>query len=116
MGATVLRHMQEDSGRGPGEVAKAFTISRETLHARALWAKVDALDGKVPESVQIDALQVIWLLQRSMTRCLLVRRGALPGTTAAVAREHAGLHPHSAREAILPHSPRPEPTNAAAGE
>src|SRR3546814_17369610 len=60
MGATFLLRMQEDSGRSPGEVAKAFTISRETLDARALWAQVDALDGKVPESVQIDALQVIW--------------------------------------------------------
>src|SRR3546814_10796048 len=48
--------------------SKAFTISRETLDARALWAQIDALDGKVPESVQIDALQVIWSLQRSMTR------------------------------------------------
>src|SRR3546814_4444060 len=66
MGATFLLRMQEDSGRSPGEVAKAFTISRETLDARALWAQIDALDGKVPESVQIDALQVIWSLQRSM--------------------------------------------------
>src|SRR3546814_10427069 len=73
MGATFLLRMQEDSGRSPGEVAKAFTISRETLDARALWAQIDALDGKVPESVQIDALQVIWSLQRSMTRWLLAR-------------------------------------------
>ena len=36
----------------PGEVAKAFTITRETLDARDLWAQIDALDGKVPESVE----------------------------------------------------------------
>ena len=60
MGATFLLRMQEDSGRTPGEVAKAFTITRETLDARELWAQIDALDGKVAESVQIDALQVIW--------------------------------------------------------
>src|SRR5690606_21104816 len=68
MGATFLMRMQEDSGRSFGEVAKAFTITRETLDARSLWIDIDALDGKVPESVQIDALQVIWNLQRSFTR------------------------------------------------
>src|SRR3546814_13256225 len=108
MGATFLLRMQEDSGRSPGEVAKAFTISRETLDARALWAQVDALDGKVPESVQIDALQVIWSLQRSMTRWLLARPGAIPGITAAVDRYHAGFHDIRAGEAILPYSHRPE--------
>src|SRR3546814_18183863 len=38
MGATFLLRMQEDSGRSPGEVAKAFTITRDTLAARTLWA------------------------------------------------------------------------------
>ncbi|MGS7332955.1 hypothetical protein ACSJLL_25295, partial [Enterobacter kobei] len=65
MGATFLLRMQEDTGRSPAEVAKAFTITRETLDARALWNQIDALDGKVPESVQIDALQVIWQVQRN---------------------------------------------------
>ena len=63
-------------GRSPGEVAKAFTITRETFDARELWAQIDALDGKVPESVQIDALQVIWSLQRSMTRTPMSRAAA----------------------------------------
>src|SRR3546814_10148250 len=108
MGATFLLRMQEDSGRSPGEVAKAFTISRETLDARALWAQVDALDGKVPESVQIDALQVIWSLQRSMTRWLLARPGAIPGITAAVDRYHDGFHDIRAGAAILPDSQRPQ--------
>ena len=79
MGATFLLRMQEDTGRSPAEVAKAFTITREALDARALWAQIDALDGKVPEPVQIDALQVIWSLQRSFTRWLLSRPGAIPG-------------------------------------
>ena len=108
MGATFLLRMQEDSGRSPGEVAKAFTISRETLDARALWAQVDALDGKVPEAVQIDALQVIWSLQRSMTRWLLARPGAIPGIATAVDRYHDGFRDIRAGEAILPDSQRPE--------
>lgn len=107
MGATFLLRMQEDSGRTPGEVAKAFTITRETLEARDLWAQIDALDGKVEESTQIDALQVIWSLQRSFTRWLLARPGAIPDIATAVARYHDGFKDIRAGQNILPDSQRP---------
>ena len=108
MGATFLLRMQEDSGRSYGEVAKAFTITRETLEARPLWVAIDALDGKVAESVQIDALQVIWNLQRSFTRWLLSRAGAIPDITTAVDRYHNGFRDIRAGENIIPDSMRPE--------
>ena len=107
MGATFILRMTEDTGRSPGEVAKAFTITRETLDARDLWAQIDALDGKVPESVQVDALQVIWSLQRSMTRWLLSRPGAIPGIATAVERYHDGFREIRAGSGILPQSMRP---------
>ncbi|MBJ6980669.1 NAD-glutamate dehydrogenase [Luteimonas sp. MC1572] len=107
MGATFLLRMQEDSGRTPAEVAKAFTVTRETIEARSLWAQIDALDGKVAESVQIDALQVIWALQRSFTRWLLARPGALPTITSAVERYHDGFQAIYAGEDILTAAQRP---------
>lgn len=107
MGATFLLRMQEDTGRSPAEVAKAFTITRETLDARALWNQIDALDGKVPESVQIDALQVIWNVQRSMTRWLLTRQGPIPAIATAVDRYHDGLNEIRAADGVLPDSLRP---------
>ncbi|WP_132999876.1 NAD-glutamate dehydrogenase [Luteimonas arsenica] len=107
MGATFLLRMQEDSGRTPAEVAKAFTVTRETIEARSLWAQIDALDGKVAESVQIDALQVIWALQRSFTRWLLARPGALPTITSAVERYHDGFQAVYAGEDILTAAQRP---------
>ncbi|MGN7725058.1 NAD-glutamate dehydrogenase [Luteimonas sp. 22616] len=107
MGATFLLRMQEDSGRSPGEVAKAFTITRETLDARNLWSQIDSLDSKVPEAVQIDALQTIWSLQRSMTRWLLARPGAIPDIATAVDRYHDGFRDIRAGDAILPDSQRP---------
>jgi glutamate dehydrogenase len=99
--------MQEDTGRSIAEVAKAYTISRETLDARALWTQIDALDGKVSESVQIDALQVIWSLQRSFTRWLLSRPGAIPDIATAVARYHDGYNEIRAADGVLPASLRP---------
>ncbi len=107
MGATFLLRMQEDTGRSPAEVAKAFTITRESLDARALWTQIDALDGKVPESVQIDALQVIWSLQRSFTRWLLSRPGPIPDIATAVARYHDGYNEIRAADGVLPASLRP---------
>ncbi|MEP6632847.1 MAG: NAD-glutamate dehydrogenase domain-containing protein, partial [Luteimonas sp.] len=107
MGATFLLRMQEDSGRTSGEVAKAYTITRETLDSRMLWTQIDALDGKIAESVQIDALQVIWSLQRSFTRWLLSRPGAIPDIATAVARYHDGFKDIRAGENILPDSQRP---------
>src|SRR5690606_37953908 len=91
MAATLLLRMQQDSGRTPGEVAKAFTTTRETLAARELRAGIDALVGKVHVSAQVDALQVIWNLQRSFTRWLLSRPGAIPDITSAVERYRDGF-------------------------
>ena len=107
MGATFLLRMQEDTGRTPGEVAKAFTITRETLDARDMWAQIDVLDGKIAESVQIDALQVIWQLQRTFTRWLLSRPGAIPDITTAVAHYHDGFRDIRAGDGILPAPQRP---------
>ncbi len=107
MGATFMLRMQEDTGRTPGEVAKAFTITRETLDVRALWSQIDALDGKVPESAQIDALQVIWSMQRTFTRWLLSRSGAIPDIASAIERYHDGFKDIRAGEGILPASQRP---------
>ena len=107
MGATFLQRMQEDSGRSIGEVARAYTITRETLDARELWTQIDALDGKVADAVQVDALMVIWELQRGFTRWLLARPGAVPAITAAVERYHDGFRDIRAGEGILPDSQRP---------
>ncbi|QBN87343.1 NAD-glutamate dehydrogenase [Xanthomonas oryzae pv. oryzae] len=108
MGATFLMRMQEDTGRSIGEVAKAYTISRETLDARALWTQIDALDGTVSEAVQIDALEVIWRLQRSFVRWLLLRPGQMPGITAAVERYHGPFNDIRVASGVLSHAQRPQ--------
>jgi glutamate dehydrogenase len=91
MGATFTLRMSEDTGRSAAEIAEAYTIAREALEARALWAQIDALDGKLPEEVQIDALQTVWVLLRAMSRWLLSRPGAMPEIAPAVARYAPGM-------------------------
>ena len=65
-----------------GIVATIEGRTNASGQAVALRADIDALDGKVPDGVQIDALMRIWHLLRSMTRWLL----NLPGEKLAIAR------------------------------
>jgi glutamate dehydrogenase len=91
MGATFVLRMQEDTGESPAQIAKAYTISREVLEARALWAGIDALDLQVSEAMQIEALSDLWHLQRNMTRWLLNRPGENLNIAAMVERYQQGV-------------------------
>ncbi len=91
MGATFLLRMAEDTGEPPSQIAKAYSICREALDTRALWASIDALDGKAAEAAQIDALLLIWNLLRNLSRWLLNRPGGRLDIAGSVARYKPGL-------------------------
>ncbi|MCK7594654.1 NAD-glutamate dehydrogenase [Pseudomarimonas salicorniae] len=91
MGATFMLRMQEDTGESPAEIAKAYTIAREVLDARTAWSEIDALDGKVTEAAQIDALMLIWSVLRAQTRWLLQKPGRRGDIAAEVARYLPGM-------------------------
>ncbi|BFI96564.1 MAG: NAD-glutamate dehydrogenase [Rhodanobacter sp.] len=91
MGATFMLRMQEDTGKGPAAIAKAYTAAREILDARELWAEIEALDSKVAEGTQVDAVMQVWSLLRHMTRWLLNRPGGTLEIAANVERYQAGV-------------------------
>ncbi|WP_346950285.1 NAD-glutamate dehydrogenase, partial [Dyella sp.] len=91
MGATFMMRMQEDTGHGPAAIAKAYTAAREILGARDLWAEIEALDSKVAEETQLDAVMQIWSLLRHLTRWLLSRPGGTLEIAANVDRYQAGV-------------------------
>ncbi|HEV2538092.1 MAG TPA: NAD-glutamate dehydrogenase domain-containing protein [Frateuria sp.] len=91
MGATFMMRMQEDTGQGPAAIAKAYTAAREILDARELWAQIEALDSKVAEDTQIDAIMQIWSQLRHMTRWLLNRPGGTLDIAANVERYLGGV-------------------------
>ncbi|MFN9738080.1 MAG: NAD-glutamate dehydrogenase [Pseudomonadota bacterium] len=91
MGATFVMRMQEDTGATPGEIARAYTIAREVLEARATWGAIEALDGRVHGGAQIDALLGIWYLLRHSTRWLLNLPTARRDIAAAVSRYAPGV-------------------------
>ena len=91
MDATFVLRMQEDTGQPPAAIAKAYSAIREVMDARGLWTDIEALDGKVGEAVQIDALLKIWDLQRGLTRWLLNHRGSDLDIAGIVARYAPGV-------------------------
>ncbi|OOG49227.1 NAD-glutamate dehydrogenase domain-containing protein [Rhodanobacter sp. C01] len=91
MGATFMMRMQEDTGQRPAAIAKAYTAAREILDARELWAEIEALDSKVAEDTQIDAIKQIWSLLRHLTRWLLNRPGGTLDIAANVERYQASV-------------------------
>jgi glutamate dehydrogenase len=99
MGATFMMRMQEDTGKGPAAIAKAYTAAREILDARQLWSMIEALDSKVAEDTQIDAVKQIWSLLRHMTRWLLNRPAGSLDIAENVARYQDGV---SALRNVLP--------------
>ena len=72
-------------------IAKAYSAIREVMDARGVWAEIDALDGRIAEAVQIDALLKMWDLLRNLTRWLLNHRGADLDIAGLVARYAPGV-------------------------
>ena len=99
MGATFILRSQEDTGETAAAVVKAYNAALQILHARDLWSGIDALDGRVSEGAQIDALMKVWSLLRHITRWLLNLPGTVLGITDLVHRYQPGM---DALRAALP--------------
>ena len=56
VGDTFVTEFMEKTGRSPSEIARAYTIAREVLRARVIWAEIEALDNKVPTRAQTSML------------------------------------------------------------
>ena len=52
-GITFVREIGVRTGRGPGDVARAYMIVRQIFGLDAIWAEIEALDNKVPASLQL---------------------------------------------------------------
>ena len=74
---TLVQQMCEDSGKPSADVARAFTIIRESFDLRSIWKAIESLDNQLPARVQIDMLvavgallerAIIWLLRSGYER------------------------------------------------
>jgi glutamate dehydrogenase len=74
MRPTFVMQVTEETGRPASDVARAFTIIRDSFDLRSIWSEIEALDNKLPASVQIEMMvsvgallerAMMWLLRRA---------------------------------------------------
>jgi glutamate dehydrogenase len=73
VGPSFVYRMTETTGRSSQDVARAYTITRDCLDLRRMWAEIEALDNQVPAALQVRMLldlarlsehSTLWFLQR----------------------------------------------------
>jgi glutamate dehydrogenase len=70
-GITFLRETAARTGRGPGDVARAYIIVRQVFDLDALWADINALDNKVPAQLQLEMIRAALHLVERVTAWFL---------------------------------------------
>jgi len=73
-GVTFVHEVKEKTGLSAADMARAYVITREVFALREVWAAIEALDNKVPATLQAQMLLEIGrLIQRStvwfLTEC-----------------------------------------------
>ncbi len=85
-GITFAFRAGEETGAGPVEIARAYTVAREVFDLPSFWRRVEALDNQVPTAAQCALfLESRRLLDRA-TRWVLTARGGTVDVEAEVAR------------------------------
>ncbi|MBX3694921.1 MAG: NAD-glutamate dehydrogenase [Steroidobacteraceae bacterium] len=71
MGPVFAWRAIDETGASIGQIARAYTIARETFDMRDSWRDIEALDGKVPAAAQYAAYDYTARLLRHMSYWLL---------------------------------------------
>jgi glutamate dehydrogenase len=56
VGSTFVHRMMETTGARPAEIVRAYLLTRESFGYVPLWQSIEALDGRVADSIQADML------------------------------------------------------------
>ncbi len=108
-GPAFVSELTAATSASPGEVALAFAAVRDSFGLSALYAEIDALDGKVPGAVQlslyaeVEALlmqQTLWFLRNAQIREGLAGLIERHGDGARQLRKAKGLLPEEQSAAL----------------
>jgi glutamate dehydrogenase len=90
-GITFAHDLAERCGTGPGDVARAYIVARETFDLLPLWGAVEELDNKVAAAVQLDILRATMDLLDHATTWLLRHQPAPYEIAGAIASFGDGI-------------------------
>ena len=91
MGPTFVRRVQEETGAAAEDVARAFTVARESFDARGIWSSIERLDNVVPAASQYSMIAQTARLLRRSTIWVLVRAQSKIDIAKTVARLEPGI-------------------------
>jgi len=91
MGPTFVTRAQEDTGAAPAQIARAYTAAREIFTMREVWEQIEALDNRVPATLQYEAAFQTSRLLRHATYWLLGARRRDLQVDAAVREFRSGV-------------------------
>ncbi|HEV7632015.1 MAG TPA: NAD-glutamate dehydrogenase [Steroidobacteraceae bacterium] len=74
MGPSFVSQMSDATSATPPQIARAYTIVRETLQLRALWQQIEDVDSQVPSATQYLALSESIEVTRQLCHWLLQYR------------------------------------------
>jgi glutamate dehydrogenase len=73
-GATFVNFLAAESGASTADVVRAYTLAREVFDLEPLWDQIDALDGGVTSSLQLDLLCKLIAIAQRASRWMLRAR------------------------------------------
>jgi glutamate dehydrogenase len=74
MGATFAKRIYDEAGSSTTNIAKSYIVSNEVFDMDTLWKGIQALDAKIPASVQNEMLMAVVRLIRRTSRWFLRNR------------------------------------------
>ena len=74
MGPAFVSRAQDDTGAAPARIARAYSAAREIFDMRAVWARIEALDNRIPPKLQYTMMYETARLLRHATYWLLAQR------------------------------------------
>ncbi len=85
-GITFIHRLAEETGHGFADIARAYTVARDSFSLRDIWIAIETLDNQVPADVQSAMHAETMLLIERVTHWMLRHRDhplAIGETTAA---------------------------------
>ncbi len=75
MGPVFPVRAEEDTGADPAAIARAYTTAREVFAVRDIWSQIEALDNRIPATVQYTAMYQTTHLLRHASYWLIENLG-----------------------------------------
>ncbi|MDD2879086.1 MAG: NAD-glutamate dehydrogenase [Rhodoferax sp.] len=104
-GATFVNFLAAEAAASTADVVRAYTLAREIFDLTPLWDEIDALDGKVASTLQLDLLAKLIAIAQRASRWMLRARSKESDLPTLISRYQPGARELRAHlEAWLPAS------------